>query len=615
MIYYICSMKSQVYAFRKNVILYIIFLTGFAFIIRLFILQIPDNAYKFSAENNVLRYITQYPGRGLIYDRNGILLVYNEAAYDLLVIPRQVQEFDTLELCRILKLEKEDLVSRLEKARKYSKYKPSVLIEQVSKEDYAYLEEKLFKYSGFYVQARTLRKYPLPIAAHTLGYVGEVTRGEIEGNSYYRSGDYIGKSGIEKFFEDSLRGKKGIKLKVVDVFNREKGSFRDGQFDTIAAMGTNLRITIDAVLQEYGEALMKNKKGSIVAIEPATGEILALITSPSYDPNLLVGRVRSNNYTNLSQDTIKPLLNRAIMGTYSPGSTFKLVNALIGLQERTLFPSTEYLCDGPNSRPIRCTHFHTTPLNLNDAIQHSCNPYFWNVFRSVMYSRGDDAVVQGYQAWYGHVMSLGFGRKFDTDIPFELSGSIPEYTLYDRIYGEGHWNALTVRSLAIGQGEILVTPIQLANFVTITANRGFYYPPHILKAFGNANSLQPVSVERHNSKIDPDHWEILVNAMLDVVEGEDGTARWYKLDSVQFCGKTGTVENPHGDDHSMFIAFAPKDNPQIAMSVIVENAGYGATWAAPIASLLIEKYMTGNIKRTWLENRMLKSNLITGETE
>ncbi len=608
-------MKSQVYAIRKNIIFYIIILTGLVFIIKLFILQIPDNAYKFSAENNVLRYITQYPSRGLIYDRNGTLLVYNEAAYDLLVIPRQVQAFDTLELCKILKIDEEDLISRLQKARTYSRYKPSIFIEQVSKEDYAYLEEKLYKYPGFYVQARTLRKYPIPIAAHTFGYVGEVTRAEVDNNSYYKSGDYIGKSGIEKFYEDSLRGRKGIKLKIVDVFNREKGSFRDGEFDTVAVKGTNLSITIDAALQEYGEALMKNKKGSIVAIEPATGEILALVTSPSYDPNLLVGRVRSKNYTGLSNDTLKPLMNRAIMGTYSPGSTFKLVNALIGLQEKTLFPGTEYLCDGPESRPIRCTHYHTTPLALNDAIQHSCNPYFWNVFKSIINSKDNGDVVKGFQCWHDHVIRLGFGRRFDTDIPFELSGSIPEYTLYDKIYSEGHWNALTIRSLAIGQGEILVTPMQLANFVAITANRGFFYPPHIVKAYGDGTIQQPITVERNNTNIDPQHWEIVVNAMLDVVEGESGTARWYKLDTIPFCGKTGTVENPHGEDHSMFIAFAPKDNPQIAMSVIVENAGYGSTWAAPIASLLIEKYLTGVVTRTWIEDRMLKSNLITKEKE
>jgi len=360
---------------------------------------------------------------------------------------------------------------------------------------------------------------------------------------------------------------------------------------------------------------MKNKKGSIVAIEPATGEILALITSPSYDPNLLVGRVRSKNYSSLSNDTLKPLINRAIMGTYSPGSTFKLVNALIGLQEKTLFPRTEYLCDGPESRPIRCTHYHTTPLALNDAIQPSCSPYFWNVFKSIINSKDNGDVVKGFQCWHDHVISLGFGKRFDTDIPFELSGSIPEYTLYDKIYTEGHWNALTIRSLAIGQGEILVTPMQLANFVTITANRGFFYPPHIVKAYGDETIQQPITVERYNTNIDPQHWEIVVNAMLDVVEGESGTARWYKLDTIPFCGKTGTVENPHGEDHSMFIAFAPKDNPQIAMSVIVENAGYGSTWAAPIASLLIEKYLTGVITRTWIEDRMLKSNLIAKEKE
>ena len=607
---YYLSMITHPYTNRKFIIFFIIILVGIVFIFRLFYLQVLYNKYKFSADNNVIRYITQYPSRGLIYDHNGELLVYNEAAYDLLVVPHQVHDFDTNDLCNLLHISIDEFCNRYVKAKKYSMYKPSVFLEQISREDYAFLGEKLYKFPGFYVQARTLRKYPFPIAAHILGYIGEVTLDEIEHDSYYKSRDYIGKTGIEKFFEKTLRGKKGIKVKVVDVFNREMGNFHDGDYDISAIAGSNITISLDVQLQAYGEQLMKNKKGSIVAIEPASGEILALITSPSYDPNVLVGRIRSHNYNLLLNDSLKPLINRAIMGTYSPGSTFKIVNVLIGLQEKVLSPQTLYSCDGPESRPIKCTHYHVTPLDLKEAIQQSCNAYLWKVFRSIITHPDPNDPVKGYNVWYNHVLNLGFGKKFNTDIPFELNGNIPESRLYDSIYRKNHWTALTIRSLAIGQGEILVTPLQLANFAAIIANRGYYYPPHFLKSTkykSNTLLYYPGQV----TSIEPKHYEFIVDAMLEVVEGEHGTARWYKIDSVHFCGKTGTVENPHGKDHSMFIAFAPKDNPTIALSVIVENAGYGATWAAPIASLLIEKYLKGKVKRHWLENRMLNSDLIS----
>jgi penicillin-binding protein 2 len=598
---------------RKYVIISVFLFVGILFAIRLFMLQVLSNEYKLSAENNVLRYITEYPARGLIYDRNGELLVYNEAAYDLMVVPRQLQAFDTTELCRLLKLDREDFNKRLKEAREYSYRKPSLFLEQLSREDYAFLEEKLYKYPGFYVQARTLRKYPYPNAAHLLGYIGEVNSRNLSDDEYYAQGDYIGKSGLERSYEYVLRGSKGLRVVMVDVFNREKGSFSDGQYDTSAVAGMNIRISLDAKLQAYGELLMQNKIGSIVALEPESGEILALVTSPAYDPNLLVGRVRSENYKRLNNDSLKPLLNRAIMGTYPPGSTFKMVNALVGMQEEVLFPYTQYHCDGPESRPIRCTHYHDTPLSLNTAIQHSCNPYFWKTFRSIITNPayGHDSV--GFRHWRDHVISFGFGKRFDTDIPFELRGNIPSQNYYDNIYSPGHWKALTIRSLAIGQGEILVTPMQLANLAAVVANKGYYYKPHILKAAGDEGAIPAEYVEKQHTSVAPEHFDFIRNAMLDVFEGEYGTARWYKIDSLLVGGKTGTVENPHGDDHSMFIAFAPYDKPKIALAVIVENSGFGTTWAAPIATLLIEKYLKGETSKPWLEERMINGNLIAKE--
>ena len=606
-------MISTDYQNRKYIIIAAFLLVGILFAIRLFMLQVLSNEYKLSAENNVLRYITEYPSRGLIYDRNGELLVYNEAAYDLMVVPRQVKVFDTTELCALLHLEREAFDERLQKAKEYSYRKPSLFLEQISREDYGYLEEKLYKYPGFYVQARTLRKYPIPVAAHLLGYIAEVNNNDLNKDVYYTQGDYIGKSGLEKGYEEELRGEKGLRVVMVDVFNREKGSFSDGQYDTSAVSGLDLQISIDARLQAYGELLMQNKIGSIVAIEPSSGEILALVTAPAYDPNLLVGRIRSKNYKKLNSDTLKPLMNRAIMGTYPPGSTFKMVNALVGLQESVLFPSSQYSCDGPESRPIRCTHYHETPLRLNGAIQHSCNPYFWNVFRSIISNPvyGHDSL--GFQHWRDHVMSFGFGKRFDTDIPFELKGNIPTQSYYDKIYSKDHWRALTIRSLGIGQGEILITPLQLANLSAIIANTGFYYRPHILKAVGGKENPIEAYTEKQYTSISYEHFDFIRNAMLDVFEGENGTARWFKVDSLLMGGKTGTVENPHGEDHSMFIAFAPYENPQIALAVIVENSGYGTTWAAPIATLLIEKYLRGKTIRPWLEERMINGNLIEKE--
>ncbi len=595
---------------RKMVIVAIFMIVGLIFLARLFYIQVIDESYILSAESNALRKNTIYPNRGVIFDRNGMLLVYDEAAYDIMVVPRQVKSMDTLEFCRLLDITIEDFRLRIKKAINYSRYKPTIFLSQISKEDFGYIEEKLYKFPGFFVQSRSLRTYPYPIAAHLMGYVAEVDNREIEADPYYKMGDYIGKSGIERFYEPILRGKKGFSIVMVDVHNREQGYYKDGKYDTLAVLGKNLYLTIDAELQAYGERLMKNKIGSIVAIDPETGEILAFVSSPGYDPNLLVGRIRGENFGKLAADTLKPLINRAIMGAYPPGSTFKMANALVGLQMGVLNEGTAYRCSGPATTPIKCTHNHKSPLQLREAIEQSCNPYFWNVYKSILERSGFGSTEANYEKWRGHITSLGFGIKFNTDIPFEMSGNIPTNTYFNKIYGVDHWRALTVRSLGIGQGEITVTPLQMANMASIIANKGFYYPPHVVKAIDSPDNTNKEYAKPVYSTIDAVHFNVLQEAMLEVFEGAHGTARWAKIEGIKICGKTGTAQNPHGKDHSMFIAFAPLEDPKIAMSVIVENAGFGSTWAAPISSLMIDKYLNDTISRPDVEKRILEADLI-----
>ncbi|MCB9016093.1 MAG: penicillin-binding protein 2 [Lentimicrobiaceae bacterium] len=599
-------MANKSLASRKQTVIAIFLVFGFIYLVRLFYIQVIDKSYTLSANNNVLRYVTQYPARGLIYDRNGKLLVYNEAVYDLMVLPVQVKQIDTAEFCRLLEITKEGFIDRMEKAKKYSRYKPSLFEKQISKETYGYLEEKMYRFPGFFVQPRTLRYYPKPIGAHLFGYVGEVTQGVIDKNPYYKSGDYIGISGIEKSYEEELRGIKGMKIKMVDVHNREVGSFQDGKYDSAAIMGHDLYLSIDADLQEYGELLMQGKMGSVVAIEPASGEILAFLSSPGYDPNLLVGRVRGKNFGILSNDPVKPLLNRAMMGAYPPGSTFKMVNDLIGIQEGVLDLGTHYTCQGKASSPIRCTHNHQSPLNVEVAIQQSCNPFHWQVFKSILNNRAKGGIRENYVRWRNYVMSLGFGHKLGTDLMFELSGNIPSAEKYDAIYGKGHWNAMTVRSLSIGQGEILVTPLQLANYAAAIANRGYYIVPHVVKSIGEKGKKSK-EYQKVVSSISPANFEIIVEGMRQVATL--GTARWYQIEGVTMCGKTGTAENPHGEDHSLYMAFAPAENPKIAIAVIIENAGFGSTWALPVASLMIEKYVKGSVARKDVEEDMIAKRL------
>jgi len=585
---------------------------------KLFVLQVYDPSYKFSAESNTRRKVTQYPSRGLIYDRNNKLLVSNQAVYDVMVVPRELVPFDSIDFCHSLDISIEDLRLMFEEMRtnirnhKISSYKPSVFYKQLSAESYGRFQEKLYKFKGFFVQGRSLRKYEHPLAGHVLGYLGEVGQSQLDEDAYYSNGDYVGISGIELTYEKELRGKKGVKYVMVDVHGRSKGSFRSGRYDTTAIAGKNLNLSLDIDLQEYAERLMQNKIGSIVAIEPATGEILAFVSAPGYDPSLLVGRHRGEGFQSLAGDSLKPLNNRALQGTYSPGSSFKLVNAAIAFQDGAINQYTKFECDGPLSTPIRCTHFHRTPIEAASAIETSCNPFFYQAFKQTL-ERPGVKTKDGYISWYNHVRSFGFGDRLGIDLPYEITGSVPTAEYFDNLYN-GRWIALTVRSLAIGQAELLVTPLQMANEAAIFANRGHYYRPHVVKAIEN-QSLTKNYTDQINTTIEAENLSEVIKGMENVYKGEIGTARFYQNDTISMCGKTGTVQNPFGEDHSVFIAFAPKDNPKIAISVVVENAGYGSTWAAPMATLLMEKYITGEIpkRHKYYENKMLEGDFIHGK--
>lgn len=595
---------------RKAVIGLIFIIVGLIFLIRLFNVQIINDKYKIDSDQNVLREVIQYPARGLIYDRNGILLVYNEAAYDLMVVPKQVKEMDTLAFCDLLGISIEDFRTKFYKARDYSRYKPSVFEKEISSKEYAKIQEKLFGYPGFYAQTRTLRKYPRESAAHVLGYIGEVDQKIIDNDNYYKSGDYIGKSGIELSYESLLRGKRGVKRVLVDVHNREKGSYLDGELDTIAVTGSTIYLSIDAVIQEYGEKLMQNKRGSIVAIEPSTGEILALVSAPAYNPNLLVGRDVKKNYPILSKDEVKPLFNRALMASYPPGSTFKTVQALIGMQDGVITENSGFPCVKSN---VGC-HDHPSAGNVTESIKMSCNPYYFNVFRKILLQGKSTSLFKdseiGLAKWSKQVKKFGLGERLETDLPSIKKGFIPDVPFYDKWYGKGRWAFSTIYSLSIGQGEIGVVPLQMANLSAILSNRGYYYTPHLLKRIEKTDTIPKIFRIKHNVGIDKLYFDPVIEGMWKVVYEAGGTARQARIDSITVCGKTGTAQNPHGEDHSIFIAFAPKDAPKIAIAVYVENAGFGGTWAAPIASLIMEKYLTRTVKDTVKENRILNANLM-----
>jgi penicillin-binding protein 2 len=590
---------------RKYVIIALIVLASVALIIKLFGIQVVENKYRLSADNNVLRYITQYPARGLILDRNGKLLVYNQAAYDIMVVPAQTAKMDTAEFCNTLGISIDVFKERIRAAIRYQRKAPSIFLKQVSAETYARFQEKMYMYPGFYVQARTLRKYSKPIGAHVLGYVSEVDDNIIRKEPYYKSGDYIGKTGIEEAYEKEIRGQKGVKIFLVDVLSRVKGSYEEGKKDSVAVQGQNITSSIDMDLQEYGEYLMQNKSGSIVAIEPESGQVLSLVSTPNYDPGLLVGRIRSENFAKLQADTLQPLFNRALMANYPPGSTFKPVSGLIGLQENVITPSTLFACH--NGYLTVACHTHESPLNLEGAIKNSCNAYFCQVFRRVLENPEYLTVSAAYAKWRNYLTEFGFGSTLGTDFVNDLPGFIPAGTYYDKYYGKDRWKALTILSISFGQGELLMTPLQIANMTAAIANRGYYYNPHIVRSYGDPAVMNPKFAIKHKIGIDSTNFEYIVDGM-DQVVNEGGTGAFSAIKDIVVCGKTGTAQNPHGKDNSVFIAFAPKYNPKIAIAVYVENAGFGATYAAPIASLMIEKYLKGKVDNKALEDYVL--NLI-----
>ena len=599
---------------RKYVVGGIILLVSLVLITKIFYLQVLNSSYKLSAENNSKREEIQYPSRGLIYDRGGALLVSNQTAYDIMVTPGLLSPFDTVSLCSILGISKEEFNTRLETALNYSRFAASVFMKQIPAEITSVFQEKLYQFPGFYVQRRTLRKYPRNIASHVMGYVGEVDRSVIEKNNYYQMGDYIGMVGVEKMYEEHLRGVKGKKNLLVDVHNRISGLYESGRYDEAAVIGKDIYLTIDANLQEYGELLMKNFSGSIVAIEPSSGEILCLISAPSYPPDLLVGRGLRRNFNGLSIDTLKPLFNRALSASYPPGSTFKLVNALIGLQENVITPSSIFGCNRGYSYKgqfVGC-HIHSSPLDLRRGIQNSCNAYFVNVFKRIMEDPKYGNTQGAFNNWKNYLNSFGFGNTLNSDLSEEKKGFVPADEYYNKYFGVGRWSFLTIRSMAIGQGELGITPLQMANMTATIANRGFFYTPHILKSIIGKPKIDDRFLTKHNIAIDPTHFEVVVDGMdLAVNGGAGSTASRAIIPDITVCGKTGTAQNPFGEDHSIFIAFAPKENPQIAIAVYIENAGFGGTWAAPIASLMIEKYLRKEITRPALEDYITNSKIIS----
>ena len=601
---------SDKYSDRSRVVKLIFIVVGVLFVGRLAMLQIFDPTYRRLADQQALRNVTQYPARGFIYDRKGRLLVHNEAVYDLMVIPRMVKDLDTAYFCQCLGITRDDFEQRMQKARKYSPYSASIFMKQISKEEYAKFENKMFRFKGFYISQRTLRIYDRPIAAQVLGYVGEVDQGDLDRDPYYKQGDYIGKSGLEKSYEDVLRGVKGKRVMHVDVHNREIGPYAGGVYDTLPVEGWNLYTSIDADLQQYAEELMANKRGCVVALEPSTGEVLAMVSAPCYDPNLLVGRIRGENYTKLNNDLAKPMLNRALMGQYPPGSIFKVAQAMVALDLGVITPNSGFACE---KNLVGC-HNHPSARSVQEAIKMSCNPYFYQVYRRVIqqgkYKNPQKDSQYGLTVWREYMLRFGFGQKLPIDLPRSgmSSGNIPDTAFYNRWYGKERWSFSTIYSNSIGQGEVTVVPIQMANLAAIVANRGYYITPHMVRFYGPDSTRNEEYYQRHETGIDPKYFDIAAAGMYDVVHVAGGTARRARVDGLDICGKTGTAEN-YGNDHSVFICFAPKDNPKIAMAVYVENAqGGGGTWAAPIAGLLVEKYINGEVKRKDIEKQYKEIN-------
>ncbi len=604
----------------RRILLYILIITtGIIFLSRLFYLQVIDTSFARLSENNAIKVVYDYPQRGYIFDRNGELLVSNQPSYDVMAIPRNVKAFDTAEFCKILNITREDLVKKLDKAKIYSPRLPSIIIPQLTKSEYAYFQEKMRNYEGFYIQKRSLRDYQTKNGSNVLGYITEVNKKIIDENPYYISGDLIGKQGVEGYYEELLRGVKGVKYIQKDRFNRDIGAYKDGIFDTVPKKGKDINITIDAVLQAYGEKLMENKRGGIVAIEPKTGEILAMVTAPSYDPALLMGRQRSANFTKLYYDTIaKPLYDRGLLAEYPPGSPFKTINALIALQENVVTTEDRFYCNRGyaygRGRKLGC-HAHPSPLSMIPGIAQSCNAYFANVYRRIIEKY--DTPQEGMDVWSNHLKSFGLGGYLGSDLSTGRPGKIPDAEYYNKIYDYPtyKWFSTATLSNAIGQGEILMTPIQLANMTAAISNKGWYYTPHILKKIEGQPITDEAFTKKHMTTIDAKNFDPVIEGMHQVYM--NGTAAALRIPGIEIAGKTGTAENfakvngkkTQLTDHSIFIAFAPVDNPKIAIAVFVENGYWGGRYAGRIASLMVEKYIKGTITRTDMEDWIMSHSL------
>lgn len=600
---------------RQFLLFISVVIVGLLFTARLFYLQVYASDSYSLYEDNAIRKVFKYPKRGFVYDRNGELLVANQPSYDVMVIPREVKPLDTLEFCQLLKIDKEQFKKQFEKAKNYSYRLPYVFVSQLSKEDYAILQEKMRKYEGFYIQKRSLRQYETTIGANVLGDIGEVNNAIINKDPYYKMGDLIGKQGVESSYENILRGKKGIEFIQKDRFNRNIGPYKNGEYDTVPKPGKDITITIDAKLQAYGELLMQNKRGGVIAIEPQTGEILAMISAPTYDPNSLVGRKRSKNFTKLYYDTIaKPLFNRSLQGVYEPGSPFKLLTGLIALQEGAIDTSEKITCYRGykyGNRFMKCHCVSGTRNDIVSAIEKSCNAYFASTYRRILDKNGNAST--GIDRWSEHLKSFGLGAFLNNDLSVGQPGRIPDRKYYSRIYPNTFYSTYTI-SNSIGQGEVATTPIQLANMVAAIANKGYYFTPHIIKSISGDTIPSKYKTPNYTT-IDKKHFDPVIEGMYEVYN--KGTARFLKVDGIDICGKTGTVENftkidgvrTQLTDHSIFVAFAPKDNPKIAIAVFVENGYWGSRFAGKIASLMIEKHIKGEISRTDLEHWLLTHSL------
>lgn len=598
---------------RLYVFLGALVLVGIIFITRLFFLQIIDTSNYYKAQAYGSNEITIYPARGTIVDRYGKLLVYNDASYDLMVVPQKAKDFDKAALCKELMIDTAEFNKRLKKAARYNPREASVIYKNLPFHLYTRLQEVLYQFPAFYIETKIDRRYNINGAAHLLGYMGEVNERELEKDKYYKPGDIKGITGLEKSYETFLRGIKGKKVVLVDKFSKTQGSFAGGKFDSLPTAGENIISSVDLDLQVYGEQLLANKTGSIVAIEPGTGEVLCLINNPNYDPNLLVGQQRNRNFSALLLDPSKPLFNRALKAPYPPGSTFKTVQALIALQEGVLTPATRYPCHGGyhmGSITVGC-HPHASPLDLENSIAKSCNAYYCYVYRSVLDNPKYPSVQAAYTQWTKYLNSFGIGVKTGIDLPEESSGIVKKSNYFERVFGK-NWRSSNVVSISIGQGEIGLTPLQMANVAAILANRGYYFTPHVIRTIGDKNIVPDDFKKKHYTLIDRRHFDSVIAGMAKVcIPG--GTAGRTGITGIEICGKTGTAQNPHGKDHSIFIAFAPRHNPKIAICCIVENGGFGADYAAPIANLLIERYLatdkTAPSSKPEMQKRMLTANL------